>query len=163
MEWQSTLFNIQTVPSAAAFLAVLMLYRGTLERRTATPHLQSNAWMPHIDVRAFELPLRKLPDLRYAHVFVEMLQHIDHSLQQVGHLAVLPLSGHGPATRSNKNAIVSAFRSYVLIAENRPPSLKTGHKIKKKKMIKALCGWHCTFLFALHPLILKWNAHPFNL
>lgn len=67
-----------------------------VENSYATP------WEQCIDVCAFELPLRKLPDLRYAHVFVEMLQHIDHSLQQVGHLTVLPLSGHGSATRGTK-------------------------------------------------------------
>lgn len=47
------------------------------------------------------LPLRKLSDLGDAHIFVEMFQHIDDSLQEVSHLTILPLSGHGSGTRTH--------------------------------------------------------------
>lgn len=104
-------------------------------------------WAQCIDACAFALPLGKLPDLRYAHVFVEMVQHVDHSLQQVGHLTILPLPGHGSATQRHKNAMISEkveqfldhmwlCAAAVLIAENRPPSLKTGHRIKKHVYVK---------------------------
>lgn len=77
--------------------------------RPSSPAVQSNscvssAQVTHhrqvsVGVCAFQLPLRELPDLGYAHVLVEMFEHVDHSLQQVGHLTVLPLSGHGSGAR----------------------------------------------------------------
>lgn len=48
------------------------------------------------------LPLWKLSDLGYAHIFVEVFKHIDHSLQQVGHLTILPLSGHGSEIKNKQ-------------------------------------------------------------
>lgn len=48
---------------------------------------------------ATALPLRKLSDLGYAHVFLEMFKHVDDSLQQVGNVTILPLSGHSSKTK----------------------------------------------------------------
>lgn len=64
-------------------------------------------------VCAHDSPLRKLSDLGDAHVLVEMFKHIDHSLQKVGHLTVLPFSGHGSGTGDISDLILILYKENI--------------------------------------------------